>query len=128
MFDNSCNFAHVKGTRRKREPQLGLPKHHIQGQKVPRYESNNYENEEMDFLAILEKFKKDILTEMEQRINKMTKPNQLPPTTQHIQQYQFPAQQGSATEEQTRMDTKMDSASEHILESDTKSESTVLID
>ena len=92
-FDNSCNFAHVKGTRCKREPQLGLPKHHIQGQKVPRYERNNYENKEMDFLAILEKFKKDILTEMEQRINKMTKPNQLPPTTQHIQQYQFPAQQ-----------------------------------
>ena len=67
-FVDSCTFTHIKGTKRKafqsgEEGNKPL-------QQSP--QNQNFQNKENDFLSVLEKFKSDILQEMDVRIARMT--------------------------------------------------------
>ena len=71
-FDKSCQLTHVKGTRGN--PQILENTHNINRDDcyLDSEQNTKYQqNKEMDFLAVLQKFKKDIMEEIEQKMTKL---------------------------------------------------------
>ena len=83
-FDKKCQLTHVKGTKRNHQTydntqSFNKDDYHLDHQQ----ENRQQHNKEMDFLAVLQKLKKDIMEEMEQKminiINNNTAKMEIPP-------------------------------------------------
>ena len=85
-FVDSCTFTHIKGTKR-------IASHSVEeGRKISHQppKIKNFQNKENDFLTILEKFKTDILQEMDIRIARMAPPTStMTNQNQNNQPYQY---------------------------------------
>ena len=92
---DSCTFTHIKGTKRKVFQSLE------EGNKQSQQSPQNFQSKENDFLPILEKFKSDILQEMDVRIARMTPPTStLMNHNQNNQMYQYSSPYPCQTQQQ----------------------------